>query len=89
MRTPWRSLAVVTLLAVPLSAQSVDSILGRYLKTIGGMDRIQAVQSLRRSGRFVGGGGFEDETEILLSVGHGSGIGSYFRMVLKRARGGP
>ena len=59
MRTPWRSLAVVTLLAAPLSAQSVDSILGRYLKTIGGMDRIQAVQSLRRSGRFVGGGGFE------------------------------
>jgi hypothetical protein len=59
MRSPWRSLVLVAVCSAPLSAQSVDSILGRYLKTIGGMDRIQAVQSLRRSGRFMGGGGFE------------------------------
>jgi len=38
---------------------SVDEIISRYLKTIGGMDKIQAVNSLRRAGKFIGGGGFE------------------------------
>jgi hypothetical protein len=49
----------VALLALPASAQSVDEIIGRYLKTVGGMEKIQAVQTLRRSGKYIGGGGFE------------------------------
>jgi hypothetical protein len=44
---------------LPVSAQTVDEIVGRYLKTIGGADKIQAVQTLRRSGKYIGGGGFE------------------------------
>jgi hypothetical protein len=52
-------LLFLALLAVPLSAQTVDSILAKYVQTIGGTARIQAVQSLRRTGRFTGGGGFE------------------------------
>lgn len=59
MRSVLRGLAGVALLATPLSAQTVDEILGHYIKAIGGMERIQAVQSLRRTGKFTGGGGFE------------------------------
>lgn len=59
MHNVLRGLAAVALLVAPLSAQTVDDILGRYVKAIGGLDRIQAVHSLRRTGRFQGGGGFE------------------------------
>src|SRR5713101_365613 len=59
MRTALTRLAILTLLAPPLSAQTADDIIARYVKTVGGMERIQAVTTLRRSGRFTGGGGFE------------------------------
>jgi hypothetical protein len=52
-------LATVALFALPASAQTVDEILSHYFKTVGGMEKIQAVQSLRRTGKFIGGGGFE------------------------------
>lgn len=42
-----------------LSAQTADEIVAKYLKTVGGMEKIQAVKSLRRTGKFMGGGGFE------------------------------
>ena len=41
------------------SAQTVDQIVSNYLKNIGGAEKIQSVKSLRRSGKYVGGGGFE------------------------------
>jgi hypothetical protein len=59
MRKFLLGIAVLALCAVSVSAQTADEIVDRYLKTIGGMDRIQAVQTLRRTGRFKGGGGFE------------------------------
>ena len=56
----------VTLLAASLalgagrlSAQSADDIIARYLRAVGGAQRIAAVQTLRRIGTFYGGGGFE------------------------------
>ena len=52
-------LAGAALLAVPLAAQTADDIIAKYVKTIGGMEKLQAVTSLRRTGRYVGGGGFE------------------------------
>ena len=52
-------LAGLALLVTPLSAQTADDIIAKYLKTVGGMDKIQAVQTLRRAGTFNGGGGFE------------------------------
>lgn len=52
-------LAGAALLTVPLAAQTADDIIAKYVKTIGGMEKIQAVTSLRRTGRYVGGGGFE------------------------------
>lgn len=51
--------AGAALLAVPLAAQTADDIIAKYVKTIGGMEKVQAVTSLRRTGRYVGGGGFE------------------------------
>ena len=59
MRSVLSTLAAVALFASPLAAQSADSILARYLRTIGGMDHIQAVQTLRRVGKVTSGGGFE------------------------------
>ena len=52
-------LAGLAIVAAPLSAQTLDSILSKYVQTIGGAARVQAVQTLRRTGRFTGGGGFE------------------------------
>jgi len=42
-----------------LPAQSADSIINRYIEASGGMAKIQAIQSLRRTGKYSGGGGFE------------------------------
>jgi len=50
---------LLTALAAPLSAQTADSIIAKYIEAIGGPARIQAVHSLRRTGRYTGGGGFE------------------------------
>jgi len=59
MRNTLLRLAGLTLFALPLSAQTADDIIAKYIKTVGGMDRIQAVTTLRRTGKFTGGGGFE------------------------------
>jgi hypothetical protein len=40
-------------------AKSADEVIQRYLKTVGGMEKIDAVKSLRRTGKYIGGGGFE------------------------------
>ncbi len=53
-------IAILSFLAAgPASAQTADEVVTKYLKTIGGMEKIQAVQTLRRTGKFIGGGGFE------------------------------
>jgi len=52
-------LALFLFSSITVSAQSVDEIISRYLKSIGGLDKIHAVKTLRRTGKFIGGGGFE------------------------------
>jgi photosystem II stability/assembly factor-like uncharacterized protein len=52
-------LAVLFLLSLSLHAQTAEEIVARYIETIGGMERIRAIQTLRRVGRYNGGGGFE------------------------------
>ena len=59
MRSILFKLAAFTLCATPLSAQSVDSLIAKYVQASGGMARMQALQSLRRTGKFTGSGGFE------------------------------
>jgi len=49
----------ILFLAINGFAQSADEIINRYISTIGGLDRISAVTSLKRTGKFTGGGGFE------------------------------
>jgi hypothetical protein len=49
----------LVMFAVPVSAQTADEIINNYIKNVGGMDKIQAVKTLRRTGKFIGGGGFE------------------------------
>src|SRR2546423_14947243 len=51
--------AVVVVFTATASAQTADDVVARYVKAVGGMDKIQAVHSLRRSGKYIGGGGFE------------------------------
>jgi hypothetical protein len=59
MRRLILSLVVAALSAAHASAQTADEIVDKFVKTVGGMEKIQAVKSLRRTGRFNGGGGFE------------------------------
>lgn len=59
MRKVLLAVVVLTLFATSLSAQTAEEIVAKYIKTVGGADKIQAVKTLRRTGRFTGGGGFE------------------------------
>lgn len=59
MRRVLLILAALPLLAVSASAQTAEEIVAKYVKTIGGAEKIQAVKTLRRAGKFNGGGGFE------------------------------
>jgi hypothetical protein len=59
MRRGFLALTALVLFAIPLSAQTADEIVAKYVKAIGGMDKINALKTLQRSGKFTGGGGFE------------------------------
>ena len=59
MRRVLLAIASVVFIGMPASAQTAEEIVAKYIKTIGGADKIQAVKTLRRSGKFIGGGGFE------------------------------
>jgi hypothetical protein len=59
MRRIVTACAAALLLSATATAQTADEIVAKFVKTVGGMERIQAVKSLRRTGRYNGGGGFE------------------------------
>ena len=59
MRRGLFALTALVLFSIPLTAQTADEIVGKYVKAIGGMDKINALKTLQRSGKFTGGGGFE------------------------------
>ena len=62
MKKSLRITLVFLSFTVFISAQSkpsLDDIIAGYLKTVGGADRIQALQTVRRTGKFIGDGGFE------------------------------
>ncbi|HKP47411.1 MAG TPA: hypothetical protein VJT50_12500 [Pyrinomonadaceae bacterium] len=46
-------------LGISASAQTADEIVAKFIKTVGGADKIQSVKTLRKVGTFNGGGGFE------------------------------
>jgi photosystem II stability/assembly factor-like uncharacterized protein len=43
--------------------RTADDLIAKYAQRIGGLERIHAVQSLRRTGKFYGGGGFEAQVK--------------------------
>lgn len=62
MRRILLAVAGLGLFAVRAAAatpQSADEIVQSYLTAIGGMEKIQAVKTLLRTGKYIGGGGFE------------------------------
>src|SRR6266542_2184991 len=62
MRRALLGIATIVLFSAQTTPPpTADEIVSRYIQRVGGLQRIQAVKSLRRSGKFVGGGGFEAE----------------------------
>lgn len=59
MRRVLLLLAGLVLFTMPAAAQTAEEIITKYIKTVGGPEKIQAVKTLRRAGKFTGGGGFE------------------------------
>ena len=51
--------AGLAMLSLAVHAQTADEIVNRYIKAIGGMDKLTAIKSMRTTGKFTGGGGFE------------------------------
>ncbi len=52
-------MTVMLLSAAGAMSQTADEIVAKYVKTVGGMEKIEAVKSLRRTGKVIAGGGFE------------------------------
>jgi photosystem II stability/assembly factor-like uncharacterized protein len=59
MRRALLALSGVILCAVSAGAQTADEVIAKYIARSGGMERIQAARTLRRLGKYTGGGGFE------------------------------
>ena len=64
MRNSFLSLASAAIIAAPLGAQTTrtptaDEIIARFIKTVGGAEKIQSIRTLRRVGKFTGDDGFE------------------------------
>ena len=53
--------------SLPASAQATptaDEIIARYTQRVGGAERLRAVQSVRRHGKYYGGGGFRGRDHL-------------------------
>jgi len=62
MRRALLAIATIALFSAQATPPpTAEEIVARYIARIGGMQRIQAVKTLRRSGKFIGSGGFEAE----------------------------
>jgi hypothetical protein len=59
MRLALLALATTLVFAAPARAQTADDVIARYITRVGGMEKIAAARSLRRTGKYVGSGGFE------------------------------
>ena len=54
-----RYIALLLLVSTALHAQTADEYIAKYIAAVGGPDKMKAVTSLKRTGKFIGGGGFE------------------------------
>ena len=58
-RKTLAGLALAALVAVPASAQTLDEVLAKNYKALGGLDKIKAVQTIRMTGTMTVGPGME------------------------------
>ena len=59
MRKVLLACALMLAGAVSATSQTADEIVAKYIKTVGGMEKIDAVKTIRRTGKVIAGGGFE------------------------------
>ncbi|HEV8267665.1 MAG TPA: outer membrane lipoprotein-sorting protein [Thermoanaerobaculia bacterium] len=59
MRKFIGAMAGIVLAAAALPAQTADEIVAKYVAKIGGMPKLEAIQTLKKTGKYTGGGGFE------------------------------
>ncbi len=59
MRTTIVTAFLLLIVSFSLHAQTADEIITKYIKSIGGMKKIQSIKTVVRSGKYIGGGGFE------------------------------
>jgi len=59
MRKFIGAMAGLVLAAAALPAQTADEIVAKYVAKIGGMPKLEAIQTLKKTGKYTGGGGFE------------------------------
>lgn len=57
-RRLWH-IGLLTLVASALQAQTAEDYIEKYIAAVGGAEKIRSVTTLKRSGKFIGGGGFE------------------------------
>ena len=58
-RTVLAAIIGLVVCASTASAQTADELVTKYVKAIGGAEKISAIKTLRRTGKYIGGGGFE------------------------------
>ena len=59
MRKLLFAFVILIVTAVSAASQTADEIVNKYIKTVGGLEKIEAVRSIRRTGKVIAGGGFE------------------------------
>ena len=59
MRKSLTIIGMLLLVAAMGFGQTADEIIAKYVKKIGGMNKVKAAKTLVRVGKYVGGGGFE------------------------------
>lgn len=59
MRKVSLAFAILMCAFISAAAQTADEIVAKYVKTVGGMEKIEAVKTIRRTGKVIAGGGFE------------------------------
>lgn len=58
-RTVLAATIMLALCSGMASAQTAEELVSKYVKAIGGAEKISAIKTLRHTGKFIGGGGFE------------------------------
>lgn len=53
------AMACVLFVSAYASAQTADEIINKYVQKIGGLEKLEAVKTMRTTAKFMGGGGFE------------------------------